>query len=72
MEYHDEDKTEYLLKSISFGLQMFKKGFDLPSVLLIHNDYSKMFSLQSLIFTIMIGIPINCLCIVLILKYLQM
>lgn len=64
-------QVSFIMKSLAFGLQMFKNGFDLPSSLSFSNDYSKLFAFQSSLLSLMIGIPVNSLCIMLILKYLQ-
>lgn len=49
---------------------MFKQGFDLPTALLIDADFSKLYSLQSLLCSLIVGIPFNVICVVLFLKYL--
>ena len=63
-------QTEWALKSPLLALQFFSKGFDLSSVLKI-TDFSLYFSLQSTLFFLVIGIPFNCLCVTLMLKYMS-
>jgi Gpi18-like mannosyltransferase len=50
------------------AIQLFKKGSDLPSMLNIMVDYSKVLCFESAVFSLIMGIPLDCLCIALLLK----
>ena len=65
---HPTSKLEWALKAPFLSVQFFKKGFDLGSMLNLSADYSEMLCFESAIFSLMMGIPFNCLCIALMLK----
>ena len=65
---NSSNKLEWILKAPFLAVQFFKKGFDLASMLNISNDISKILCFESSLFSMMISIPINCLCIALMLK----
>jgi hypothetical protein len=65
------DRLAWGLKSFLVPLQFLNKGFDLATALNLPSQFCKTFALQSTVFSLLIGIPFNSLCVALMFKFLE-